>query len=58
MIHVGTQTQKEDQKIFLEPDRHLRDIWVSQGQTAQVKHAHGCSTTDENEERDQLAGEE
>lgn len=55
---MGTQTQKEDQKIFLEPDRHLRDIWVFQGQTAQVKHAHGCSTTDEDEERNQLEGEE
>lgn len=54
---MGTQTQEEDQKIFLEPDRHLRDIWVSQGQTAQVKRAHGCSPTDEDEERDQLAEE-
>lgn len=56
-MHVNTQTQKAP-KIFLEPDRHLRDIRVFQSQSAQVKNAHGCSTTDEDEEGDELAGKE
>lgn len=49
--------QKET-KIFLESGWHLRDIGVFQSQAAEVKHAHGCSTTNEDEKRDELSGKE
>lgn len=38
--------------------RHLRDIGVFQGQPAEVEHAHGGPTTDEDEERDELPAKE
>lgn len=56
-MHVSTQIQKEN-KISLQSGRHLRDIGVFQSQSAEVKHAHGCSTTNEDEKRDELPGKE
>lgn len=44
--------------FFLSCLWNLRDIRVFQGQSGQVHHAHGCPTTDEDEERDQLVGKE
>lgn len=56
-MYVSTQIQKET-KIFLQSGQHLRDIRVFQSQPAEVKHAHGCSTTNEDEKRDELPGKE
>lgn len=56
-MRVSTRIQKET-KIFLELGAHLRDIGVFQSQSAEVQHAHGCSTTDEDEKRDELPAKE
>lgn len=43
---------------ILRNGRDLRDIRVFQSQPTQVRHAHGCPATDEDEEGDELVGKE